>query len=106
MGVIGRKFSSAKGETLAETVASILIIALASVIFATMALSATRLNAAANTADQAFYAELSAAETQTGTVSGTVTVSWGSDSQDFAVTCAGAAGELISYRLDAGGGGG
>ena len=98
------KLSSGKGETLVETVVAVLVVALASVIFATMTLSASRLNAAAMDADEAFYSELSAVEQQTGTTSGTVTVSWDSTSENFAVMITGADGELRGYA-DGGGGG-
>ncbi len=105
MRFLCRRLSSRRGETLVETLASILIVALAAAIFASMVLSATRLNIAAADADEAFYAELSAAETRAWTSTGTVSVSWSSASQNFSVTLVGADGELRSYT-DAGGGGG
>lgn len=66
-----RKLKSRSGETLAETLAAVLIAGLASVALLTMILSAVRINTRADGADEAFYAALSAAETdqrQTGTV--------------------------------------
>jgi len=105
MRVLYGKLASGGGETLAETVVSILIVALASVIFATMTMSASYLNAAAKTADAAYYDQLSAAETRTGAASGTARVSWSGAYQDFAVTITGADGELNSYGKTGGGGG-
>lgn len=99
-----RRLSSRRGETLVETLASILIVAVSAAIFAGMIMSSSRLNTVAKEADDAFYAELSAAETQAATTSGTVSVTWSTGSEAFAVTIAGTSGELRGYT-DAGGGG-
>lgn len=72
-----RKLHSASGETLVETMAAILIVTLASLLFLTMLQTTTRLNAGADEADESYQADLNAAELQdTGdlTGSGTVTV--------------------------------
>lgn len=99
-----RKLACARGETLVETVTAILVMALASVIFAAMVVSSTRLNAAAKTADEVYYAGLSAAETNAGTGAGTVRVEWDATYQEFTVVLTGTDGELRSYIKSEGGG--
>jgi len=106
MRFIRDKLHASKGETLIETLVSVLVVALACTIFATMTITSTHLNAAAGAADDLFYAELTAAETQSGsTSSDPVIVSWSGGSQSFSVTRVGADGELKSYQLSVGGGG-
>ena len=104
MKSFSRKLCSAGGETLVETLLSILITALACAVFASMTLASSHLNATAVTEDAALYAELTAAETQSGSISDTVTVSWGAYQQDFSVLRSGSAGELMSYAYAGGGG--
>jgi Tfp pilus assembly protein PilV len=105
MGAVKRKISSKAGETLIETLVAVLVVALSSIILVTMTVTASHLNAAARTADQAFYAELSAAESGTGsTATGTITVSWTTGSQSFSVDFVGSGSELKSYTYTGGGG--
>lgn len=104
MGILHRKLHSDRGETLVETLASVLIVALTSVIFASTTIAASHMNATAKTADDTFYAELSAAETHTGSMPDTVTVSWSGGAQDFTVTRVGTDSELRSYTYTGGGG--
>jgi len=103
------KLCSKRGETLVETLVSVLIVGLACLAFASMTVAASTINRSAKTADLAFYNELSAAEARSGTTDITVTMSWNwaatIQSQEYTVKCTGAAGELMSYSVSGGGGG-
>lgn len=57
-----RKLRSRRGETLTETLAATLVIALAILMMAGMVASAIRIDAGAREADEKFYEELSRAE--------------------------------------------
>ncbi len=92
------KLRCTRGETIVETLASVLIVALSCLIFFTMVMSSSRMNAAAIAADDAFYAQLTAAETHSGDGATFVTVSWGGGYSVFAVLTSGGEGELSSYR--------
>ena len=57
------KVKSQRGETLVETLVSVLIIILASVMLYGMAASAAKMNRQASEQDAAFYGQLTSAET-------------------------------------------
>lgn len=83
-----KKILSKRGETLTEVLVSILIVALSAALLATMIMTATKINAGANEATEAFYQELTAAEAASGTpASGTVIVNGKTVNVDY-------------YRLD------
>lgn len=59
------KIASEKGETLAETLASLAIAAVSAVLAAVMLTAAYQINLRSRAADAEFYSELSAAEDET-----------------------------------------
>lgn len=58
------KLKSQRGETLVETLASIVIAALSVALLFTCVMAASQINRMAQEADAAYYADLTAAETQ------------------------------------------
>ena len=85
-----KKLKSKRGETLTETLVSILIIAMAS----------ARLTKRAEAADAQFYEELSAAEAGRGEDGdAAITLTVGGSSGELPVVISGGSGELKSYRL-------
>lgn len=60
-----RKLKSRRGETLVEAMASIVIAALSVALLFTCVMAASQINRMALAADEAFYADLTAAEEQT-----------------------------------------
>ena len=102
-----RKIKSGSGETLVETLAAILLIAVTSAAFLQMALSSVRGSAAAKQADSLFRQSLSAAERQeTGAGTGSVTVDGRTYAVDYysAGGAGGSGGRLVSYAAEGGGG--
>ena len=97
-----KKLKSRRGETLTETLASILIIALSAAILAGMVSAAARLSAKAKAADATFYQEIQAAEVgspgEAG--SGIVTITAGGDTGSVHVSVRGGGSALTSYRLE------
>lgn len=57
-----KKLTGKRGETMVETLAAVLIVAVAAAMLATMVASAVRITSRAKEADAAFYQELSAVE--------------------------------------------
>jgi hypothetical protein len=108
MRVVCQKLSSRRGETLLETLFTLLIVSLACVVFATMTMISSSINETAKIADTKLYAELSAAETHSDPIVKTATVTWHRQaqnySQNFSVNVTGTAHELMSYSLIRGGG--
>lgn len=82
---IRNKLRSRRGETLTETLVALLVVALASVILATMIGTATRINAAAIQRDETLCQAVTAMETGTEAVAtdGTVTVNINGGSVNF-----------------------
>ena len=98
-----KKLKSKHGETLTETLVSILIIAMASALLATMVGVSARLTKRAEAADAQFYEELSAAEAGRGEDGdATITLTVGGSSGELPVVIYGGSGELKSYRLAGG----
>lgn len=93
-----RKLRSNTGETLLETLASVLIVGLSCAIFAVMTLSGAKMNSSVKAVDDARYAQLTDAETHAGGTSGSVIISWNGSSQDFPVVYTGTGQELSSYE--------
>ena len=91
------KLRTQKGETLTETLVGVLIVALASVVLASMIGAASRMSAGAAERDQVLYEEITAAERRTGGETGSVTVTVDETSQSVSVTYYGAEGKLRSY---------
>lgn len=69
------KLRSSRGETLVETLAAILVLALSALLLANVTVSSARLNRSARKSDTAFRQELKTAETVPDTADGKVTVS-------------------------------
>jgi hypothetical protein len=94
-----KRSRSRRGETLAETIAAVLIITLASVAFLTLAQTASRLNAEARAAEDVFTAEQNGVLTSSETSSAAVTVVIGNSSVDYSVRAAGGSsgGALRAY---------
>lgn len=70
------KLKSQRGETLVETMASIVIAALSVALLFTCVMAASQINRMAREADEAYYADLTAAETQAAVAkSGTIKIS-------------------------------
>jgi len=103
MKTVLQKLNSSQGESLMETLTSILIICLAGALFATMAMASSRMNASARSTDVSFYEGFSEAEAHvvSGT-SGSVTVAWSGGSQSYSVDYAG--DSLRSFSVAGGGG--
>ena len=98
-----KKFRSKCGETLAETLVGVLVIALASVALASMITASAKLSTKAKENDDRLYQSISAAETQSGTgTDGTVTVVIGSASVEKAVKfyCADPEEPIYSYSAE------
>ena len=100
--MLSRKLASRRGETLAETLVTILLIAMASAMLAVMLTSAVRINNTADQATKALYEELTIAETGKGGGGGSVavTIDRGTGKQvtvTIDVTVHGAEGALRAY---------
>lgn len=91
------KLRSQKGETLTETLVGVLLVALASVVLASMIGAASRMNNRAKVRDEALYAEITAAESRTGGETGSVTVKVDGTGESVQVKYYGAEGKLRSY---------
>jgi len=99
-----KKLTTSQGESLVETLTSILIICLAGALFATMTIVSSRMNASARSADVSFYEGFSEAEAHIASgTSGSVTVAWSGGSQSYPVVYSG--DSLRSYSAAGGGGG-
>ena len=108
--LIHKKIRSRSGETMAEVLVALLIIALSSMLLVSMISTAASIDARTRERDKTFYEDLSRAETRTaaGGAAGTgeVIITGGSASQTIHVTIYGGNG-LTSYeRTPSGGGGG
>lgn len=96
-----KKWNSRRGETLTETLAALLLVALATALLVTMVTASFRLNAAARGNDARFYEELSAAEAGVGGESenaGVVAIKAGGESWKVPVSVTGGGGTLTSYE--------
>lgn len=93
-----KKLLSNKGETLTETLVSLIIMTLASIILATLLVSSSRIIGRAKEYDEALNNELNAAELGTGSSSGLVTITVKGEQQTEPVTLTGTAETLMSYR--------
>lgn len=71
-----KRFLNSRGETLVESLCSILIFTLASILFLSMVTSANRINMTTREADSAFKAQQNAVESGSGstTNNGSVTI--------------------------------
>ena len=93
-----KKLKSAAGETLAETLAAILVASLSSLILAHAAVSASRVNKAAEAADARFAEQQAAAEAQTVKLSeGTFTFAGEGLTGAYSVEYFGEADGLITF---------
>lgn len=95
-----KRIRSRRGESLAETIAAILIITLASVGFLTLAQTASRLNAEAQAAEDAYLSEQNGVLTASAASPASVTVTIGGSSVDYSVRAAGGSseGSLRAYN--------
>ncbi len=100
------KLTSHRGETLTETLVGILVVALSSVVLASMVAAASRMNSTAMAADTALYAAVTEADkgTKISTKTVTVTVKVGSESHIFTTPgtdlCGDESLSLYSYRYE------
>lgn len=94
------KLKSQRGETLVETMASIVIAALSVALLFTCVMAASQINRMAREADEAYYKALTAAEEQTDAVppDGTVKIAGGGHENTFPISLYGGEG-LYSYAL-------
>ena len=99
-----RKLKSQKGETLVETLAALLVVALGTAVFAGMVTVSSRINSRAIDRDRDYYKALTQAETVAGGESAAVTVTDESDKKDTVkvVLSKGDDGKLVSYRAEEG----
>lgn len=89
------KLKSQRGETLVETMASIVIAALSVALLFTCVMAASQINRMAQEADEAYYKALTAAETQAAAAkSGKMEIS----EKEFDISLYGGEG-LYSYAL-------
>lgn len=101
---LSRKLQSARGETLVEVLASIVIGALSIALLFGCVMASWEMDRGTARTDQDYYAGLSAAEMQGGTPIGNGSVKITGNSLDGTVNVSiyGGAG-MYSYRLDPGG---
>lgn len=100
MGHVKNKLSQRAGDTLIETIAAILIVALSAVLLLSAAAVSVNANRKTIAADEKFAAEIQAAEAMTETSSsGSINITAQGFSKSVAVTYFGKEGELISYKV-------
>lgn len=92
-----------RGETLVETLAAILVVALSTVLLVQLTMASTRLNRDVERADSSFRAELAAAEGLQEPQAGVLTVQGALGTYSYEVEYYGAADGLRAYRLPIGG---
>ena len=99
-----RKLKSQKGETLIETLAALLVMALGTAVFAGMVNVSSRMNESAIERDRSYYAALTRAETVAGGEAASVTVTYEDEKTDtVSVTLSRADdSKLVSYRIPGG----
>ena len=95
-----KKLRSKKGETLAETLVSLVIIMLAASMLFTMIGASSRLTKKAEAADTAFYAELSQAEEGTNYQAAQIELFLGTKRESLPALITGNENELHSYRVE------
>lgn len=93
------KLKSARGETLTETLAAILVVSLSAVVLTAMSVTSVHINRAADEADRQFREEVLAAELQEAGESGTAraAVTAPGLSYHYTVRITGGEGRLASY---------
>lgn len=94
---MGDKLRSRRGETLTETLAAVLIVALSSVVMLTMTMSALRIDQAAEEMDRQLQEEQAAAERQDVWELRQVEVRVGGNTYAYEVHRTGGGGKLASY---------
>ena len=103
-----QKVTSRRGETLVETLAAILLVALSSTLFLTLITAGVRISAGGDRKTQQLNEEFSLAEEADphgGHAStGTVTLTQNGRTQSIPVTYYGDEGSLRAYRRSGGGG--
>ena len=92
-----------RGETLVETLAAILVIALSATLLLQLTMTSTRLNRDVERADGDFRAELAAAEGLQELQAGELTVQGALGVYSYEVEYYGEADALRAYRLPSGG---
>ena len=103
--MIGKKLRSRCGETLVEVLCALAIVALCTVVFATMISAASDMNAETVNGNSEMFAALSSAETGADAI-GTGAVKYSVDGgaeQTVSVTYYGADGMAVSYDVGTGG---
>ncbi|MEF9853060.1 MAG: hypothetical protein RR879_06360 [Hydrogenoanaerobacterium sp.] len=102
MKLLVKKLRCSSGETLVETLVAVLVMTCASVLFATMLLSASHMNNEAQQQDIKHYEQISAAEAGNplaGSKSVTITENV-VPVTILTVTAYGTEGGIVSYRLE------
>lgn len=98
------KLSQSRGESLTESLCSVLLVALSSAVLASMIAAANHMNSVAIEQDRAFYQELNAAENRTDSLPGTVSVAGNVDGAPYAFTYSvllhGGEDALTAYSLE------
>ncbi len=98
-----KKWNSRRGETLTETLAALLLVALATALLVTMVTASFRLNAAARRNDAGFYEELSKAEAGEDEGEGLIKIIVdGNPQSDVQVSVTGGGSALTSYERKGG----
>lgn len=95
-----KKLRSSKGESLTETLAAVLVVALSATILATMTAASVKVTRAADEAARAVYAELDRVETGPASGAGSVTIRVGGKEETVAVARYGGDGGLTGYRAE------
>lgn len=93
------------GETLIETLGTILIISIVSVLFFSAAVTSQKINEKATSLDKKFQTEIETAEKGEGTREGSVNITTDNGSFNYDVYYSGENGAPISYRLKENNGG-
>ena len=91
-----RRFSSSRGETLAETLAAILVVTFAIIILMTSVVSAAQINKQASDRDAELLSEQDSAESRTNSLSGG-SVTWNGTSLGSTYVFSGGA-DMVSYE--------
>ena len=94
-----KKLLGSRGETMTETLAAILIVAMSAVILATMTAVSVRITRSANAASAELYTQISAAESDLLLDTGTAEITMGgSPAGSVDITIYGIEKGLVSYR--------
>lgn len=94
-----KKLRSPRGETLVETLAAMVLITMASILFLQLSGAAAGMSAGASQKDKTYQSDLSAAERRANPVSGAVQIGGETGTVDVSV-CRNTDSALAAYELD------